>query len=281
MEVENGLEKLVKLYKNNKLSHVYLIETNNIDLAFFDLLEVIKKIVCPGEYKKECSDCNLCNLIEQRTLPSLIVIEPDGKNIKKEQVLDLKKRFSSIPMFTNNNIYILKNADKLNNSSANTILKFVEEPNDAVLGFLLATNINNVIPTIKSRCEILSLMYDEDTINNLDLYKDVILEYLQKIELEKTDYIMYNKSVILDKFSERSDIEKIFKEILNIYEAKYDDLLSAKIDNDEFSFLNKLSVDELQIRLKLLSDLLNDINTNVNIELLLDKFIIELSGEYD
>lgn len=269
MEVIQKLENLVKLYHENQLSHVYLIETNNMDLLINDLLETVKKIDCNQEYQKECRKCNICNLINIRALPSFIIIEPDGNNIKKEQVLDLKRRFSFKPIYTENNIYLIKNADKLNGSSANTMLKFIEEPGDNIIGFFLTTNINNVLPTIKSRCELLSCFYD-DALSNLDSeYKNIALEYIKKTELEKEEKILYNKNVILDKFSERKDIELIFKEILAIYLKMF--------AGEETELSLNLNHQELEYRIKLLTKFLENITTNANIELLLDKYIIELS----
>ena len=47
------LEKLVKYYHENKISHAYLIETNNIDKCFLDLKCVVKQIFCSGTYKEK------------------------------------------------------------------------------------------------------------------------------------------------------------------------------------------------------------------------------------
>ena len=270
MIVAKKLEKLIELYHGNKLSHVYLLETNNLDLAMQDILTFVKTINCQNKFKDNCFDCNLCNLVDKLNLPSLIIIEPDGNMIKKEQVIDLKKRFSFKPVYTQNNIYIIKNADKLNGASANTMLKFIEEPGEAIIGFLLTTNINNVLPTIKSRCELLSLIYDNlDTKNDDNAYDNIANEYLQKIELEKVDKIMYNRDIILNYYSERNEIEAIFKEIFNIYMKAY--------NSEKVSYLSHLTFDDIRYRIKLVSNLLENINYNANIELLMDKFVIELS----
>lgn len=207
MEV-NVLENLVKYYHENKISHAYLIETNNLEKCYLDLLEVIKQIFCQNEYNKECNKCNICNLVNQNYLPSLVVISPDGMNIKKEQIVELKKKFSTVPIYTKENIYVIKNAEKLNGASANTMLKFLEEPEQNILGFFITNNANNVISTIRSRCEVIKVLYDihELDINNItnDINKDkfdVAIEYLFKIEVEKKLGIMYNRDVVLNKFS--------------------------------------------------------------------------------
>ena len=284
MAVEQ-LEKLVTYYHENKLSHVYLIETNNINKCIYDLKEVIKKFFCENEYEKECKLCNICNLIEQNYLPSLCIIEPDGNTIKKEQILDLKKKFSSIPIYTKQNVYIIQNAEKLNGSSANTMLKFVEEPADYILGFFVTNDINNVISTIKSRCEIIKVKYDESELNIKTIYNDenkdyfdVAKDYLNKLEVEKKHLILYNKDIVLNIFSEREQIRKLFKIILIIYEALLNNKLGKNMENNDFIFLDFLTSKEIIQRIKLVTNLLEDLEYNANIELLLNKFVIKLSN---
>ena len=272
MDVAEKLGQLENLYRENRLSHVYLLETNDLQKATTDVIKLIKKINCEFTYKDTCQKCNVCNLINNNSLPSLIVIEPDGQNIKKEQVIDLKKRFSFKPIYTPNNVYIIKNADKLNGSSANTMLKFIEEPGDNIIGFLITTNLNNVISTIRSRCEILSLMYTENSQEIAENIKKAASNYLQLIELEKVDKIMYNKNVLND-YSERSDIEQIFHEILNLYIEAYE-------GKTTLAFLSNLALLALRKRISLTAKFLEDLNNNANIELLMDKFIIELSDDY-
>ena len=287
MEV-NVLENLVKYYHENKISHAYLIETNNLEKCYLDLLEVIKQIFCQNEYNKECNKCNICNLVNQNYLPSLVVISQDGMNIKKEQIVELKKKFSTVPIYTKENIYVIKNAEKLNGASANTMLKFLEEPEQNILGFFITNNANNVISTIRSRCEVIKVLYDihELDINNItnDINKDkfdVAIEYLFKIEVEKKLGIMYNRDVVLNKFSEREDIKIVFKIIFIIYEELLKKVmgLDNKFDFEKINELSSLDKDKVLRRINLVTKFIDDIDSNVNVELLLDKFVIEL-GDY-
>ena len=284
--IEEVKEKVVKMYHEQKLAHAYLFVTNNIDKAMLDIIDIIKQIFCPEKFSHDCNNCNICNLINQLYLPSLVIITPDGKTIKKEQILDLKKQFSTKPIYTKENIYIIKNAECLNASSANTMLKFLEEPEEDIIGFFLTNNVNNVINTIKSRCEIINMFYSEAalTINTLDnennyKYFEVAKEYLRKIEVEKKDGIMYNNSDLLNIFSEREDIKKVFQILVLIFE----ELLKYKYNLDnQFAILNLdflVNLDEKVIlkKINLLNEFLDNLNSNANLELLLDRFVIEMS----
>lgn len=274
------LEKLVKYYHENKISHAYLLETNNVDACFKDLKIFVKQIFCQGEYSDDCSKCNICNLINQGFLPSFIVIEPEGTSIKKEQIVELKRQFSTIPLYTKENVYVIKEAERLNGASANTMLKFLEEPDANILGFFITNNANNVISTIKSRCEVLKVYYETDKLNinkfNDEEYKErfeVAINYLYKLEVEKNYYLMYNRDIILNKFKEREDIKLIFKIILLIYEELFDGRSSVLFQRLNWICLKK---EELLQRIKMVIELLDNLDCNGNIELLLDKFVIEL-----
>ena len=281
------LDKLVKYYHENKIAHVYLIETNNLNNCLNDLKKTIKKLFCPNKYEENCNKCNICNLIDQNYLPSLKIIESLGSNIKKEQILELKKTFSSIPIYTKNNIYIIKNAEKMNASSANTMLKFLEEPEENILGFFVTNNLNNVISTIKSRCEIIKVFYDNHeldikTVDNPDnsKYLEIAKTYIYKLEVEKKDSIMYNRNVLLNELSDREDVKKVFYIMVIIYNESLNKLLNLNNEFAKFSdldYLLKLNYDDVLKRLKLLNNFLDNLNSNANLELLLDKYVIELS----
>ena len=124
MEAKEVVKNLIDLYREKKLAHAYLIETNNITKCYEDIKVIIKNINCFHEYKENCSECNLCHLIDENTLPSFITIEPDGKNIKKESIEFLKNAFSKVPIYTENNIYVIKYAEKMNGTAFNKMLKF-------------------------------------------------------------------------------------------------------------------------------------------------------------
>lgn len=278
------LNEIVTKYRENKLAHAYLIETNNIEKATSDILELIKVLNCPSEYKDNCLECNLCNLINKQNLPSLKIIEPDGASIKKNQVESLKSDFGTKPIYSKFNIYIIKNAEKLNSSSANSMLKFVEEPTDGILGFFITINKDIMIDTIKSRCQSILLNYEANSITEklnitqelYESYLPVITNYLSKLNNES---LINNKKEILNIFSDRVDVENILKIIFEIY---YNHLM--KLLNKEYSetvttiYKLDISISKVIANLQIITDTLNNIGYNVNIELLLDKFVIEMRG---
>lgn len=279
---KNHLIEIYNKYREGKLAHAYLIETNNISKLLKDLKELIKALNCPEKYQENCSNCNLCNLISKNNLPNLILIEPDGTSIKKAQIEALKLSFETKPIYSKYNTYIIKNAEKLNGSSANAMLKFVEEPTEGILGFFVTENKDVIISTIKSRCQSLVVNYDNsDILDKINITADELNEYLQTIKkyIAKvlSNEIINNKELILNKYSERKEIEKLFKIIFEIYNnlflksinKSYNKNLTDIVSKDEntLKIINELNI---------ISKFLQDLSYNVNIELLLDKFVIEM-----
>ena len=276
------LNELVKRYREKKLAHAYLIETNNYDKALQDLKEFIKIINCPEEYKKKCEKCNLCNLINKDNLPSIKIIEPDGASIKKVQMEELKEAFSTKPIYSRYNTYIIMNAEKLNSSSANSMLKFIEEPTDGIIGFFITNNKDVMIETIKSRCQSLILKYENKNIveslginaEDYNKYLEIIPVYLKKIESKE---LINNKKELLTIYPERKDVANIFQIIFSIY---YENFL--KMNNKEYNqnIANIYEIKEqsanLIKKLNIIMGIIQNLSYNVSIEQALDKFAIEM-----
>ena len=90
-----------------------------------------------------------------------MIIEPDGMSIKKNQLQELQDQFSMKPVYSKYNSYVIMNAELMNASSANSILKFLEEPTDHIIGFLVTNNKEKMLDTIISRCQNLKFIYDD------------------------------------------------------------------------------------------------------------------------
>lgn len=175
---------------NKKISHAYLIETNgyqNHGEVLKELVKIILTINIDDQIKKK-----IIYQVDNDIYQDLKIINPDGNYIKKEQLVMLENQYSKTSMLNNKLIYIIDPADKLNLSSANTILKFLEEPPKDIIAILVTENKYNVLETIVSRCQCLSLVN-----NNKFEYSDIIIEFsndlfdFKKI-LIKYDYYLEN-----------------------------------------------------------------------------------------
>lgn len=269
----NELQKLFNYYLDGFLAHAYLISTNNVDKCFNELIFVIKKMYNDESFNK---------LIDNEEFPNLIVIKPDGKYIKKDDIKNLQSRFSRTSIFSDLKIYIILNAERMNKESCNSILKFLEEPTDNTIGFFITSDKYNIMSTILSRCELIDCRYESNSMIDLlnievDIYNEYmsfIKEYLYNIDACNNN-ILLNKEFLL-KYNNRVDVINIFKIIFNIYLCIFNGNGYNDIKLDEFSFIKNQNKNIIYKKLELLKDILRNLNYNVNIQLLLDRFVIEM-----
>ena len=245
------------------------------------LINVIKNIFCVEEYRENCNKCSLCHLIDLNNLPSLKIIEPDGNFIKKEQILELKHFFSKQSQYTKENIYIIKHCEKLNKDSANTMLKFLEEPEGSVIGFFITSHEDNVLPTIQSRCQHISTNFDNTDSENYDIteeeyntYLKEALDYLKEIDEEQKENIIYNKKYL--KEYKKEEVKLILQLMLQIYKEEIESRYLNINLKTKVVYLKKYSVSNLLKKTNLIIELLKEINYNVNLELLLDRFVLQM-----
>lgn len=150
-------ELFSKLIRNNTLQHAYIFEgvtgAGKVEMAIW----VAQGLFCqnPAEDGSPCLECNQCLRIEQVEHPDVSTLEPDGATIKVGQVRDIKDEFAKSGMESRKKILIVKEMEKMTTSAANSLLKFIEEPEGEITIMLLTTEIQQLLPTIVSRSQII------------------------------------------------------------------------------------------------------------------------------
>jgi hypothetical protein len=79
---------------------------------------------------------------------------PEGYEIRVDQIRQIQQKAVLKPSMDKWEVFIIDPADRLNNFSANSLLKILEEAPSYVIFILLANSTDSVIPTILSRSEI-------------------------------------------------------------------------------------------------------------------------------
>ena len=276
MTETSGIQQLYQEYMSEHLSHAFLLETNNQEKCLKELLQFLSKI---NEVENEQENIKLNKLILNETLPSLVVIRPDGNSIKKEQIINLKTSFQTKPIFSKYNMYVILNAEDLNPSSANTILKFLEEPEDFILGFFITDNKENIIDTIRSRCEIIRVNYEQNHENDIPkVWEDLAINYIREYEITGDNTLLYNKQVILPLIHDKKELKYLFQAIFNIYYGIYICKLKNLELKEKYSSLNfvmKKDKNYFYNQVKYIANLLDNLNFNLNTSFVLDCFVLE------
>ncbi len=277
----NFISFIEKTITYDTVSHAYLIEVSDYDKDFPLVILFVKLLLCKNAIKNvkelNCNKCNVCNLIDSNNYPDFKIIEPDGKEIKKQQIISLQDEFKNKSFLNNRQIYVIKEVEKLNLSAANTILKFLEEPEDGIVAILLTTNKFKVLDTIVSRCQNLSISYNE-------LSEEVLSE--ENFNLIKLLFsgdglfINYNdiiNSLIGDKLIAKKkllDVEKILMFYLDTKACGK----NVTIFNSLLDTLSSLSSRKIIKVISIIEEEVVKLEFNVNYKLWLDQFFAKVIG---
>jgi len=141
-------------HKMGRISHSYIFEGPNGTKKTSTAFLFAKSLLCtnPNGFNP-CNSCHNCRRVETRNHPNLFYVKPQGKVIKKEQIQELINEFSKASVEKGPRIYIIEEADKLNLTSANTLLKTMEEPGADIYQVLITENYSALLKTIISRAE--------------------------------------------------------------------------------------------------------------------------------
>ncbi|MBF2504174.1 DNA polymerase III subunit delta' [Listeria marthii] len=144
-----------KSVRENRLSHGYLFEGSSGTGKKRTALWLAQSLFCLESTETElaCGKCANCTRIASHNHPDVHLLEPDGASIKIDQVRALKQELSKRGMESDQKVVIIYDADKMTVQSANSLLKFIEEPEGGLLLLFLTTNPGQILPTIQSRLQ--------------------------------------------------------------------------------------------------------------------------------
>ncbi|NLL44331.1 MAG: hypothetical protein GX247_01515 [Mollicutes bacterium] len=293
-----------------KISHAYLFEANGYSRSLDIAIAFAKYLLCFNHYenKNNCGNCSICEKIDNNSFSELMIIEPDGMWIKKEQIDKLQEEFSKKAIEASKRIYIINKAEKMNSKAANSILKFLEEPEENIIAILTTDNIHQLLDTIVSRCQIISLnknkeinrnvttleriantIFNRKTLieafvndNNSEFKIKKIIEFIKFLENNKIDTLLHINKLWHDFFNSKEDIMNAFDIIILFYKDLMNLKLNKKIEifvdyQDDLEKILKLNtINSICDKIKLVLKLKDNINVNVNNNLLMDKLVIML-----
>lgn len=272
-------EQAIVPLNSGRINHAYLIETNNNEDKLVDtyLNEFYKQLLICGLNESNevgISKEKLINLLENKSYPDLLEIKPENNVIKKEQLLEMMEKFSNKSVYGTYQIYVIHHAEMLNLSSANTILKFLEEPENNIIAVLLSTHRYKVLPTILSRCTVMTLKQEKS--NMIDVNDNqILIKLLNNLLIDTEPLIIlfndYYESLFQTKELSLDTLKKISK-ILQYY-IQTNDLSSLNIKSSDIN-LNKFQLLEI---VSIIDEFSVKLQYNVNIKLWLDSLLIKLT----
>jgi DNA polymerase-3 subunit delta' len=112
-----------------------------------------KAMNCTRLQNDFCDHCPPCRRISENTHPDFRNVIPDGQFIKIDQMRDLSREVFFKPFESRQRMFIIDEAERLRDEAANSILKTLEEPPETSILILVTSRPNDLLPTIRSRCQ--------------------------------------------------------------------------------------------------------------------------------
>ena len=304
----NALKIFENAKKNNRMSHLYLL-TGKVGVNKMDLVYDVCHLILKDYDKRE----NLIELIKNNNHTQIHYIKPDENVIKKDQILNLQQTFSKTSLVDAPRIYIIEDVDLISTSAANSLLKFMEEPENArIYGLLTTSNQSSVLPTITSRAQIIRVLAKAENVvyntlieneeldsylvksislitndltegeqlvndENLKLVIEFILNYFSNYKTFSIIDLNYINNIIVDR--------KLYHILIELLLINYEQLLKHSLGEEVFidEIINddtkKLELKYLLKNIDLLKAELIKQSSYININLSLDNLMLKLKKE--
>lgn len=236
--------------KANKLAHAYMFSGIKGSLQEEVALVLVQSLFCEEE-QWACGQCRICKRLEANLYSDMIVLDGSISSIKKGDVLDLQKQFSMTSLEKyKHKIFIIKDAHNMTSGAANSLLKFLEEPTANVLGVLISDQVESMLPTVISRCQVINfkkLSY----VDNLELAKANNIDDLNAYYYAR----VVSNHLALNNFIEEEAFqlfELTFKRVVDLFDTKPD----LALYNVHSLLLNNKDKDVVNVAFTLFLDML-------------------------
>ncbi len=324
---------LIKTLENNTLSNAYLFAgpsyVGKYSLALEFAKEILGKhyfntsedvlnfpdLIISFPFLKKDLDKNIHFYIE--ALRDYLIKNGYPKHLKgnesipidliREIIMYANKR----PYIAKKKVIIIKNIEKMRKESANSFLKLLEEPPLNTIIILTTDNVNSILPTILSRCQVMRFGYlndnnikeyfkNEKYLDNIDDYlwffngtlanADIFIDSENKINEEKIieEFLSGNSNYIFELLSKSEKKEKNeYKNfIINFYilllQRLFNNYLLEK-DSQYKKFYplieNYYSRDSVYNLIEELSNIQSDIRRNIDIKTIIN-YIVRIFSIY-
>ena len=147
---------LQRAYQQKKLAHSYLFVDSDESRALNTAYWLACLFNCTGKNKPD-GTCQNCKQILSGNHPDVLLVEPEGKQtLGIDQVRPLKEELAKSPVESSRRFFFINEAQKMTLSAANGLLNLLEEPVAPVVTILITNNSDQILPTVRSRTQIIN-----------------------------------------------------------------------------------------------------------------------------
>ena len=180
---EQVKQHLQTAIEQNKISHSYIINGESGSGKKLTAAIFAETLQCEDKGINPCGLCKSCIQAESGNHPDIIWVTHEKYSIGVDDIRNqLNNNISIKPYSRPYKIYIIPDADKMTEQAQNALLKTIEEPPEYAVILLLTNNVDNLLPTILSRCVTLNLKpVKTDLIEKYLMERCKIPDYMARI----------------------------------------------------------------------------------------------------
>lgn len=210
--MDDAVSSLYALYQQGQIGSGYLFYGQNQSLLLDHALSLSTLILAnKSPYPQE----TVAKFVQQRTHPNFFILDQEGdKDILTEDTKALTAFLQSTPTLPTWRCIIIHQAQKLNQSASNALLKSIEELPQKTLLILTAPGLTFIKPTILSRVQ--KIFFSSPSVSLKTFLQScseakALLPYLQKASLSPNDKIdeasisLLKKMVLLDLYEKAQE----------------------------------------------------------------------------
>ena len=157
------VEHLKAAVKMKKVSHAYILQGERSSGKEFIAKVFAMALQCERQGGDPCGECRSCKQAASGNQPDIIRVSHEKPNtIGVEDIRKVTGDIAIKPYSSEKKIYIINEAEKMTVQAQNALLKTLEEPPEYAVILLLTTNVDALLPTIQSRCVLLTMKPAKD-----------------------------------------------------------------------------------------------------------------------
>lgn len=289
IDVKNNL---ISSVNNNNISHAYMfIGKDGIGKKII-AKEFAKMIMCEDTANDTNTKCKSCLMLKNNNHPDFFELKPDGNSIKIEQIRKMISKIYEKPIVSEKKVYIIDEANKMTQESSNCLLKILEEPPVNVIIILIVSNENEMLDTIKSRCnkvyfpkidsknlnDFLKKNYNYPQINNK--IESIIDGSIGKAIEIKDKLDIYDEAIKLLTLLQSNNILELMKKT-DFVKQNIDDILEYFYIDFQENLRKKLNEKKYVNCIDILEETKNNIKSNSNLDMCIDNLLLKLWKEFN
>lgn len=203
---------LLQSFQNQKIPHAFLLVGKNASLpAHF----IAKSLICEDDILA-CDQCNECRRIDEHNYGDFIYYNGQDETIKKSQIEYIQDQFSKSALEGKAKIYLMENIENSTSEAMNSLLKMLEEPTGGIYAIFTCQNLNRVLPTIQSRCQVIQLLPSSQKMLREELKKEDISQ--DDVNILAELFTSYDEC---KEYIESESFEKLKEEVYHFIDDLY------------------------------------------------------------